>query len=225
MKARKQDFGSEKSHPRLPTLPKLASSSSASAYELETVPDLMRTMVMRARSCQGPRQPLRRVSARRFPATICPIRLLPPFRKGWFVVRQACSPIPPFVVSTSAHWRCVHKFRLRKCRVIHYLRRATLRTGSAQFGRSNNNLFTTIDQAFRTNERLRAAGYSREQRKAGGRQVGSRGGDAIAWMLCPCVASADRVGLGGQRRPSRGHRTERVGLCLSVGVHPFALSP
>ena len=48
MKARKQDFRTEKSHPRLPPWPQWASSSSARAYYLETVPDLMRAMVMRA---------------------------------------------------------------------------------------------------------------------------------------------------------------------------------
>jgi hypothetical protein len=169
MKARKQGFGTENSHPRLPTLPQLASSRSASAYELETVPDIMRAMVMRARCCLGPREPLRSVSARRFPATLCPIRLLPPFPQGMVRGRGAWSPIPPFVVSTSARWRCVHEFRLRKCRVLHYLRRGSLRTGSARFGRGNNNPCTTIDHAFRTNERWRDAGYSREQRTAVGR--------------------------------------------------------
>ena len=225
MKARKQDFLSEHSHPRLPPWPQWA-SRSARAYDLETVPDLMRAMVMRARCCLGPREPPRRVSARSFPATICPIRLLlPPFCTGWFLGRGAWRPIPPFVVSTSARWRCVHQFRLGKCRVLHYLRRATLRTGSAPCGRGNNNPFTTIDPAFRTNERWRDAGYCREHSKAGGRQVGSRGGDARACLVCPCVASADRVWLGGQRRPRRWHLPERGGLCLSVGVHPLALSP
>jgi hypothetical protein len=174
-------------------------------------------------SCQGPRQPPRRASARRFPATICPIRFLPPFPQGMVGWQGAWSPIPPFVVSISARWQCVHEFRPRKCRVCHYLRRGTLRTGSAQFGPAHNNPCTTIDPAFRTNARWRDAGCSREQRKAGGVRVGSRKGDAIACLLCPCVASADRVWLGGQRRKSRWHLTERVGLCLSVGVHPFAL--
>ena len=116
MKARKQDFLSEHSHPRLPPVPQWASSSSARAYYLETVPDLMRAMVMRARCCLGPREPPRRVSARSFPATICPIRLLPPLSakdgslvggRGDRFRRLLCQLQPAGDVSTSSGWGSV----------------------------------------------------------------------------------------------------------------------
>jgi hypothetical protein len=113
----------------------------------------------------------------------------------------------------------------RNSLLIHSLRRRPLLTGSAKCQRVHNNPLTTIDPGFQTNERLREAGCSGERSKAAGRQVQSRGGDAMACLLCSCVASVDRVGRGGQRRPSRWHLPERGGLCRSARVHPLALSP
>jgi hypothetical protein len=96
-----------------------------------------------------------------------------------------------------------------------------LRTGCAQWGQRNNNPFTTIDPVCQTNERLLAEGVPRSEARQGGVWVPSRGGDAMAWILCACVASADRAWLGGQRRQRRWNRTERVGLCLNARAHPL----
>ena len=122
-------------------------------------------------------------------------------------------------MSTSARWGCVHEFLLRKCRVIQYLGRGTLATGSTRIQHGNNNPFTTIDQA----RQVSSFGLDKgcilfevlvnslsPRRGRGEESFRPKGGTASGrrWLLGPCLAALWEA-KESQRESAEGREKSR----------------